>query len=165
MSARRRLGVLVMLALMSVFIGPALYAQQAPATLTETSRRAVVEAAAKMLRERYVFPDVGSQAANAIESALGAGRYDEFDQPVVFAQRLTEDLRSIARDKHLRVSAPGAATAAPPRVAPRAEGGVTRADILDGNVGYIEVVGFPPPNAFNEPVKRGRWPRCRRRER
>ena len=154
MSARLRLWVLVMLALMSVFIVPALYAQHAPATLTETSRRAVVEVAARMLRERYVFPDVGGQAAKAIESALGAGRYDELDQPVAFAQRLTEDLRSIARDKHLRVSAPGAATAAPPRVAPRAEGGVTRADILDGNVGYIEVVGFPPPNAFNGPVNR-----------
>jgi hypothetical protein len=151
--ANLRSWVIVTLTLASSSIAAALYAQQTPATLTDTDRRAVVEGAAKMLRERYVFPDVGNQSAMAIESALGAGRYDGLDLGA-FAQRLTEDLRSVAKDKHLRVTAPGAATAAPPRVPPRAEGGVTRADILEGNVGYIEVVGFPPPNAFNGPVNR-----------
>ena len=130
------------------------YAQQVPTPLNETDRRAVVESAAKMLRERYVFPDIGDQAAKAIESALGAGGYAGLDQLAALAQRLTEDLRTVAKDKHLRVSAPGAPTAAPARVPPRAEGGVTRADILDSNVGFIEVVGFPPPGSFNGPINR-----------
>ena len=144
----------VMLALTSVSISAPMYADQLSAPLNDTNRRAVVESAAKMLRERYVFPDVGDQAARAIESALHAGSYEGLDQAVPFSERLTEDLRATARDKHLRVTAPGAATAAPPWVAPRAEGGVTRADILDDNVGYIEIVGFPPPGAFNGPVNR-----------
>ena len=138
----------------SPFIVTSPRALQVPATLDETTRPAVVEAAAKMLRERYVFPDVGDQAARAIESALRGGAYDGLDQPGIFAQRLTEDLRAVARDKHLRVTAPGVPAAAPPPARPPAEGGVARADILDGNVGYIEVVGFPPPGAFTGPVNR-----------
>jgi hypothetical protein len=146
---------IVMLALTSVF-GAATYAQQAqqqnPATLDEAARRAVVEAAAKMLRERYIFPEVGEKSARAIESALGAGNYNGLDQPRAFAQRLTEDLSAVAKDKHLRVTAPGAAATEPAAAPPRSESGVTRADILHGNVGYIELVAFPQP--FNEPVDR-----------
>lgn len=128
---------------------------QGSAPLSETERRAVVESAAKMLRERYVFPDMGNQAASAIESALAAGSYAGLDQLAAFAQRLTEDLGAVARDKHLRITAPGAPTAGPPRATPpRAEGGITRADILGDNVGYIEVIGFPPPGAFNGPLNR-----------
>ena len=107
-----------------------------------------------MLRERYVFPDIADKAAGAIESALGADNYASLHELAAFAQRLTEDLRTVASDKHLRITAPGASTAAPARIAPPAEGGITRADILDGNVGYIEVVGFPPPGSFNGPVNR-----------
>src|SRR5687767_5190753 len=143
----------VIFALSIASIATALHAQQTSAPLDDTSRRAVVESAAKMLRERYVFPDVGNRAAQAIESALTSGSYAGLDL-AAFAQRLTEDLRGVAKDKHLRITAPGASSGNPPRVAPRAEGGVTRADILDGNVGYIELVGFPPPAAFNGPVNR-----------
>src|SRR5688572_19357154 len=150
--------VAFMLALTGSFTGAIAQAQQAPqqipATLDQANRRAVVEAAAKMLRERYVFPDVGDQAARAIESALVGGGYNVLDQPAAFAQRLTEDLRAVAKDKHLGIRAPGAPTGTPPPVPVRAEGGVARADILDGNVGYIEIVGFPPPDAFNAPVNR-----------
>jgi Peptidase family S41/N-terminal domain of Peptidase_S41 in eukaryotic IRBP len=145
-----------MLALTSSLTGAIASAQQGPqqipAALDNASRRAVVEAAAKVLRERYVFPDVGDKAARAIESALGAGDYNGLDQPPAFALRLTEDLRTIAKDKHLRVNAPGAPGGQPAPVPPRAEGGITRADILDGNVGYIEVVGFP--GSTNDPIDR-----------
>jgi hypothetical protein len=148
--------VTFMLALASLFTGAIAFAQQGrsqvPAALDQTSRRAVVEAAAKLIRERYVFPDVGDNAARAIESALGAGDYNGLDDPRSFAQRLTEDLRAVAKDKHLRVNAPGAPAGQPAAAPPRAEGGVTRADILDGNVGYIEVIGFP--NGANDPVDR-----------
>lgn len=137
------------------------YAPQVPATLDEASRRAVVESASKMLRERYVFPDVGDRAARAIESALAAGGYAALDQPGAFAQRLTDDLRAVAKDKHLRVTSPSVgpapAGAAPPAPV-RAQGGVARADILDGNVGYIEIVGFPAPSAFNASVNRAMAP-------
>ena len=130
------------------------HAQEGEAPLDDSSRRAVVEAAARILRGRYIFPDVGEQAAQAIESALADGSYEALAERVAFATQLTEDLQAVARDKHLRVRAPDSPSNAPPEAPPRAEGGVTRADILDGNVGYIEIVGFPSPFQFTGPTDR-----------
>ena len=134
------------------------HAQPGPPELDDAARRAVVASAAEALRSRYVFPDVGERAATAIESALAAGTYDDLEQPWALAERLTADLQAVAADKHLRVSGgPGPAPAdsgAAPSPPPRSEGGVTRADQLAGDIGYIEIVGFPPPELFKPPVDR-----------
>jgi len=129
-----------------------------PAPLDAAGRTAVVKAAADALRQRYVYPDVGRRAAEAIEAALAAGKYDDIVQPRAFADRLTTDLRDVAHDKHLNVTArgpapvPAVATGAPPAPPPRSEAGVTRSDRLPGNIGYIEVVALPGLDAFKGPV-------------
>jgi hypothetical protein len=125
--------------------------------LDDATRRAVVARAAEELRTRYVFPDVGRRAASAIEAALAAGRYDALLEPSAFAERLTVDLQAVAADKHLRVDAfggPPPSAGAAPVPPPRSQGGVTRADRLPGDVGYLEIVGFPPPDVFKPPVDR-----------
>ena len=152
-------GVAVCLAATVVFTQPL------PAPLDAAGRAAVVKAAADALRERYVYPDVGKRAAEAIEAALAASKYDEIVQPWEFAERLTADLEAIAHDKHMRVSARGpapvaaAATGGPPQgPPPRSDGGVVRADRLPGNIGYIEVAGLPPLDTFTGPVDRAMAP-------
>jgi len=130
------------------------YAQAQPA-FDAAARRTVVETAAEALRSRYVFPDVGERAAAALEAALTAGEYDDFPDAAAFAERLTADLFAVANDKHLRVSAFGQPFADPGATAPpRNEAGIARADRLAGNVGYLEIVGFPPLEAFQTPVDR-----------
>jgi hypothetical protein len=117
-----------------------------------------VQGAAKAVRDRYIFPDVGEQAAKAIESALASGRYDAIGEPSALADRLTTDVQAVAHDKHLRVSAlppmaePGSAGAPPPL--PPSEAGVTRADRLADNIGYLKIVGFPPSAVFKAPLDR-----------
>ena len=69
------------------------HAQSAPPALEADERRTVVETAAEVLRNRYVFPDVGERAAAALETALADGRYDDLTNAAAFAQRLTDDLR------------------------------------------------------------------------
>jgi hypothetical protein len=120
-----------------------------PAPLDAAGRIAVVEAAADALRQRYVYPDVGRRAGEAIEAALAAGKYDEIVEPWAFAERLTADLQAVANDKHMRVSArgpapvpPSATSGPPPGPPPRSEAGIARADRLPGNIGYIEVVAL-----------------------
>src|SRR5262245_47962864 len=109
---------IVMVALTSLFVTAVTSAPQLSPALNATDRGAGVAAAARMLRERYVFPDIGDQAARAIELKLGSGGYEGLTQVGAFAQQLTEELRAIARDKHLRVIAPGAPAAAPTGAAP-----------------------------------------------
>lgn len=118
---------------------------EASTTLDPATRRAIVEDVAKALRDGYVERDVGARAAEKIEQAHGAGAYDSYQRPTDFAVRLTADLYEVAHDKHLRVTALGAAPAAPPEPPPINDSGVVRADRLAGDIGYIEVVHFPPP--------------------
>lgn len=135
----------------------------APGGLAQTpglgaaERRAAVEAAASRMRERYVFPEVGAQAAKRIEAALASGAYEGLSDPHAFAEKLTADLRAVTKDKHIVVRSSGpppasAATGRPPP--PRSEGGVVRADRLAGGIGYIEIIGFPPPGVFQPALDR-----------
>jgi len=118
------------------------------------ARRAIVGEVAKAMRDEYVEPDVGARAAAKIEEALAGGEYDSLVTPAAFSARLAADLADVTHDKHLRVTAlgqappPGATAEAPP---PN-DSGVVRADRLAGDIGYIEIIGFPPPNAFKAAI-------------
>lgn len=125
------------------------------AAFDAATRRAIVAEIAKAMRDDYVEPAAGARAAAAIEQASAAGAYDSLDTPAAFAQRLTADLYAVAHDKHLRVDAPGeAAQAGAPALPPPSDAGVVRADRLAGDIGYIELVAFPPPGALKGPLDR-----------
>lgn len=98
----------VVLGVLGPAFGSFAHAQPGPVTLDDAARREAVETTARILRDRYVFPDVGEQAAQALEAALAEGSYDELSNYQAFAARLTDDMRAIAHDKHLRVTALGA---------------------------------------------------------
>jgi len=118
-----------------------------------STQRAVVEKLATELRDRYVFPEVAERAADTVTTNSRQGAYDGSVSPGAFASRLTDDLRSIAHDKHLSVQAAGA----PPLLLtqpPHSEAGVVRADRLSGDIGYIEVASFPPPQIFKPVIDR-----------
>jgi hypothetical protein len=131
----------------------ALEAQRAAAgPFDKAAKQATVAQIGAMLTDRYIFPDRAAQAKAKIDAALAAGDYDPIDDPRVFAQRLTEDLQSVTHDKHMRVTptgGPAPAAAAPPQAPPPTNGGFARVDILKGNIGYIRLLNFPPPRAFN----------------
>jgi hypothetical protein len=124
-----------------------------PTTLDANARRAAVESAATAFRNRYVSPEVGERAAAAVEAALARGDYDALTAPQAFATKLTADLRAVTEDQHVEVlgGGPPGGAAGPP---PRSEGGVTRADRLAGNIGYIEIVALGPPALFNPALDR-----------
>jgi len=142
----------------------AVHAQPAPTrppvaaqanTIDSDVRRDVVAKLSDALRDNYIFPDVGQKAAERISASLAAGEYDKLDDPSVFAARLSADVAAVAHDKHMSVSSmrgPPPSPEGPVRAMPRSEAGVVRADKLAGDVGYIEVIGFPPLPAFKPAV-------------
>jgi len=119
-------------------------------------RAEIVAKLGHALRRRYVFPEIGERTAARLEAALAAGDYDRFTDPVALAARLTDDAYAVAHDKHLKIWAGGPLPPPPaggPRIPP-VEAGISRADRLAGGVGYIEVIGFPPPRAFKPALDR-----------
>jgi len=129
----------------------------AKTSLDAATRKKVITTLSMALRQRYVFPDVGAKAASRIEAALAAGEYNSLADPAAFAARLTSDIGDIAHDKHLRINAmaaPPAPIGAGAMAAPKAEAGVVRADRLAGDVGYIELIGFPPRQSFKPVIDR-----------
>jgi hypothetical protein len=128
-------------------------AQQSAAALNAEQRAAILEEIARLLDRRYVFPDVAVQMNADLRSRAGRGEFDTVTDPASFADRLTRDLQAISQDKHLRVrvGAPGAAGG--PAAFRRPEGrAFGRAERLEGDVAYIEILsfGFPPEAVRDE---------------
>lgn len=148
-----RVGCAVLLSAMvtALCAGPARSADG----LDAASRQAAVASLADALRQRYVYPDVGAKLADTVTANMKAGAYDTLIDPVQFATRLTADMYSVAHDKHLRLATPNSPPAnGLPAQPPHNEAGVVRADKLEGGIGYIEVVQFPPLAQFKPVIDR-----------
>ena len=157
--ARRSMSVFLPLLLAASMPAGAQPGRNGPMTetpsLNASARREIVAAVARAMRERYVFPDVGELAAKKITAALDAGDYDALSDPAALANRLTADLAAVAHDKHLSIGGMdgphGPPGAGPP---PMTEVGIVRADRLPGDIGYIELIAFPPPELFKPVLDR-----------
>ncbi len=130
-------------------------AQPAPAPAPQTppapvdhaisaeERSAAVDAALEAVKNSYVFPDAAEQMATVVRASQKKGDYDKLDGAVAFAARLTTDLQSINGDKHLRVRLlpPNGSAAGPmtPENAAKTGYGVARAEVLPGNIGYVDL--------------------------
>ena len=133
-------------------------AQQSPppaapdVTITAADRVAAIDALIRELHDGYVFPEKAAEAGAVVRRRLTAGDYDAITSARSFAETLTRHLQDVTHDKHLRVRiAPGGASggrggpAAPTdrlRAARENGYGFGRAEILPGNIAYLEIRGF-----------------------
>jgi C-terminal processing protease CtpA/Prc len=118
-------------------------AAQTPTVPVPASGPSVAESAARALEDNYVFPEVGSEIAALLRAKEKDGRYAALTDPAELAKVLTADIQSVNGDKHLRVRPASAAAGAAVRPADGNQG-VARAEILPGNVGYLDLRVFPP---------------------
>jgi hypothetical protein len=125
--------------------------------LTTAERVAAVDAVLAALDAQYVLPDRRPALRKALRAAQAKGRYDTPD-PLVFAERLSEDMRRAANDGHLYLrwdpdqfaaaKQPGAgeddeALAAVWDARFRAANyGLTEQRILKGNIRYLKISMF-----------------------
>ncbi len=161
--SRRRHVVMMLLPLLAMPVPLSADAQTAmPAsasTLDPAARREIVEAFAREMRERYVFPKQGERVAEQVTTALAAGKYDDSRTTTELAHRLSADASAITHDAHLEILGPRGAprppapqAKGPPTAMEAVEAGITRADKLAGGVGYIEVRSFPSLSSFKRVI-------------
>jgi len=117
------------------------------ARLDTATVRKVIGDIATELREGYVFPEKGVQAADALEKALAANAYAHTADPAQFARQLTEQLQAITSDSHMRVIF-GSPFSSQPAPATQHDAGF-EVKHLEGNIGYVHLARFAPPEIFN----------------
>jgi len=127
---------------------------QAPGPLSADDRKDAVEKIGTLLVDNYVFPDIAQQCADHLNKRLAEGAFDGSQDAGVFAAKLTKELQSISHDKHMRVRPVPARPAGGPGdplldniVARRRMAsmnyGLAAAEVLDGNIGLLDIRFFP----------------------
>ena len=152
---------LVTLFLLAVSIPATGLSQQAPdapdvRTIGEKERAEIVDSVTTTLKNIYVFPDVAREMEEHVRKLMKQGKYDTLTNAAAFAGVLTEDLREVSHDLHLRVSY------APDEFFEREESdtltddarkemqrqmeydnyGFYKVERLSGNIGYLDLRGF-----------------------
>jgi len=136
------------------------------ATVDAATRQRVVSNLLKRLDEGYVFPDVARDVAAAVRAKEAAGAYDGLRDPEAFARALDADVRAVAKDGHLRVfwsrevlppdgvgGLPSAEETARARERfSRENYGFERAEVLPGNLGYLELRYFAWSDVVGEKI-------------
>jgi hypothetical protein len=134
------------------------------ATLSATTRAAVIDGALDHLKRAYIFAETAEKMAEAVRARAAKKEYDAVTDPREFATLLTTHLQEVSKDKHLRViyNAEGfPQRSGPPSPEERARFvaeerrrnfSLEKVERLDGNVGYIELRGFSGSPEANEPA-------------
>jgi hypothetical protein len=155
----RHLALGLLLSALSAVPLTAALAQEAETTgLDATRRQQVVNEVADLLIEQHLFPDVGRACAEHVRARLAEGAYDGIFDPTQFATALTRDLHTVDDDGHLRVEVGPPDAFREQDQAGSEEGrrrmyarfrrdnfGFRKVEVLDDNVGYLDLRVFAPP--------------------
>ena len=136
-----------------------------PATGQEASKRRSVDYAEKKtvidsvcanLEREYIFPEITKKYSDKLNVNFGSGKYGNIDDPVEFAEKITEDLAAVHNDGHLRIwynpewiknereraKLDEAAILQKKREERTANYGFKEIKILPGNIGYLKLNSF-----------------------
>jgi retinol-binding protein 3 len=135
-----------------------LKAQNQPAPLSKDEIKETIDSISSILEREYVFADIGKKISEHLQGKAKNGEYDKVSDPHEFAQTLTEDVRFVNNDKHLRVNFAPEMIAERNNVVSKEDSlafaarqrkygqsrnhGFKEVKILDGNIGYLNLEGF-----------------------
>jgi C-terminal processing protease CtpA/Prc len=139
---------------------------QADISIDQSTRTQTIDNLLKHLNEAYVFPETAKKMEADIRTRVKNGEYDSVTSARAFAEKLTADLQSVSKDKHLRVRysnrvIPVRQERSEPTDAEKAEqakytkfmnAGFDRVERMRGNIGYISFFGFMDPEAGADSV-------------
>ncbi len=133
-----------------IITGLVVQAQEKTKVLSKSDKKEAIERAGELLSKFYVFPELGSEMGNHLKSRHKEGAFRNLTDPIEFVNTITSELRSISNDKHLfmYVGSNPDKQANEDRNLNRLiyridmeydNFGLNRVEILDGNVGYINI--------------------------
>jgi C-terminal processing protease CtpA/Prc len=114
----------------------------------------------KLLVDKYIFLETAEKMRDHVETKLKEGKYDDIKSVDEFARVLTKDLRSVSKDKHIRVvhdpdmvrrikiQEGKSADERKKEYDRRIEGerqrnfGFQKMELLEGNIGYLDLRYF-----------------------
>jgi peptidase S41-like protein len=121
-------------------------------------RARVIDGAIAKLDESYVFPETAKRMADSVRARAKRGEYDDVTNGMSFARMLTDDFQSVSHDRHLRVNfspspLPERNQSGPTpeqrdqmrRQMERDNCGFVKAELLEGNIGYLKFNFFGDP--------------------
>jgi Peptidase family S41/N-terminal domain of Peptidase_S41 in eukaryotic IRBP len=129
-------------------------------TLDEGERTRVVDGAARLLNEYYLFPDSAKRVSLKLEALQRHHEYRGITDGEIFAARLSDDLVALSGDKHIGVDFfPRSMPPKPaphPRPGPRGPApgncGIEKVAHLPHNIGYLQLSFFARPGYCTRPV-------------
>lgn len=140
--------------------------------LDNNFKREVVYSVASIMKEKYLYPRIGERMAEFLISQYEKGEYNNLSEVKPFCSRITSDMRSIDNDKHLWVFySPEEAyeVKAYHNLVPedevnkindqyyeidrRENFGYKKVEILDGNVGYLDLEYFTNSDTTEQALK------------
>ena len=148
--------------------------KQPDLTINAAMRSEVIEGVIEKLNAYYVFPEVAKEMEKAIRTRLEGKEYGSITSAAFLCEALTEHLREISHDKHLRVTYSHEPWPMPEdearardfspisiargglrpsskerercnRIARLRNSGFEKVERLGGNIGYLDFRGFMPP--------------------
>jgi len=148
------------LAALTIFLAPCdnALAQEFDKGLTPQQTKNVIDSIGDRLNRNYVFPKVAKAMSDKLKENEKKGAYKSITDPIQFANKLTEDLQAVSKDLHLRVSFNPEGIAERDRTVSPADStrymdnyirrlqrdnfGFKQVEILDGNIGYLDLRSF-----------------------
>ncbi|RYZ38274.1 MAG: hypothetical protein EOP49_31090, partial [Sphingobacteriales bacterium] len=145
--------------LTAIVFSSAAMAQEGSIRIEPGEQKQVIDSVSKRLMDNYVFPEVAKKMSDLLQENYKKGAYQGTVSVATFADKLTEDLRSVSHDKHLRVAfspkqakAPGSTQTGNNEPSAYLEDlrmgnfGFKEVKLIEGNVGYLDLRGFSHTN-------------------
>lgn len=122
-------------------------------------RARVIDGAIAKLDESYVFPETAKRMADSVRARAKRGEFDNVTNGMTFARMLSDDFQAVSHDRHLRVNFSPSALPDRNQSGPTPEQmdqmrrqmerencGFVKAELLEGNVGYLKFNFFGDPD-------------------
>jgi hypothetical protein len=149
------------LTLVFLLFSMTLFAQDPVASLTTTEKKQVIDSIVKRLTDVYIFPEAAQKMVAALSAKFIKGDYNAISSPSQFAGKLAADLVDVSHDRHINITFDPAWVQASKKVISKNDSlellkrdfpnaradnfGFRKVEILDGNIGYLNLSRFYDP--------------------